>query len=168
MDRSDDVIIMLAAVDEHGVIGSQGVMPWYNAEDLAWFKERTLHHHLLMGRVTWEHLPKTLDQRILHIASRREIKENEYTIWCYDMNTLLSKYQNTNKELIICGGADIYRQSLPYTDEIWLSRIPGIYQGDAYFPDISAFICIEKIKKKTFVLEHYIRPSHKEETTCAL
>lgn len=65
------MISIVVAMDANQLIGANHKMPWHCPADLAHFRQLTLHHHLLMGRVTYEHLPKRLDHRILHVAGHK-------------------------------------------------------------------------------------------------
>ena len=75
------MISIVVAMDANQLIGANHKMPWHCPADLAHFRQLTLHHHLLMGRVTYEHLPKRLDHRILHVADELWITriEQSYT-----------------------------------------------------------------------------------------
>lgn len=131
------MISIVVAMDEHRLIGNKGHMPWYCPADLQHFKKLTLHHNIVMGKTTYEGLPKTLEERIIHVVTRNLTYENEDVHVCNDLQMLLVEWKSRKETLFVCGGADVYRQSLPYADELWISYIHGTYDGDTWFPPFS-------------------------------
>lgn len=152
------MISIVAAMDLNGVIGYHHTMPWHCSEDLAHFRNLTLHQHILMGRITYEHLPKQLDHRILHIASRKQLTD-ENIMLCHDVEKEIKKWKDSKQSLYVCGGAQIYETALPYADELWLTTILNHYQGDTWFPnvDLKDFILVSEDIKKECVIRHYIK-----------
>lgn len=133
------MISLIVAYDEQQAIGYEGWMPWNVKEDLALFKKITLHHKIVMGRTTYEGLHKPLVDRYLYVVSRKnEVQiDSMYGEVIHELITLLEEYKDTDEELIICGGAQVYEQALPYVSKIYLSQIKGIHQADTYFPTYS-------------------------------
>ncbi len=152
------MISIVAAMDLDNVIGYQHTMPWHCIEDLQHFRKLTLHQHILMGRITYEHLPKHLDQRVLHIATRKPL-QNEKVILCNDAEKEIRKWKDCRETLYVCGGAQIYEQALPYADELWLTTILAHHKGDTWFPkaDVSKFTLVSEYIKKECVIRHYIK-----------
>lgn len=144
------MIIMILAMDEHQLIGKNHKMPWYLPQDLQLFKKATLHQHVLMGRITYENLPKPLLDRHMHIASHKEGYIN-------DIASFVQSFHN--KTLFVAGGAQIYQACYPYADELWISHVKGIYDGDTYFtlPYTKDFYCIEEIEYEQFVFRKWKR-----------
>ena len=131
-------------------------MPWSCPADLAHFRQLTLHHHLLMGRRTYEHLPKPLDQRVLHIASRTPLQDSHIQS-CTDADALLQEWKVKEETLYVCGGAMIYACALPYADELWITEIEQTYEEDTWFPafDKGAFLVVSKEQKEGCIVIHY-------------
>ncbi len=132
------MIVLMAAVSKNNVIGNKGVMPWHIPEELQFFKQKTMHQDILMGRKTWEHIPSDLNGRNVYILShhKENVKKQGYVEVITNIEFILQKWQYSNARLIICGGAEIYQQFLPYASELWISHIPQAYDGDAHFPII--------------------------------
>lgn len=155
------MIKIIVAMDKNNLIGTHlGTMgmPWHNAEDLKHFKETTWQKTILMGRKTFEVINKPLPQRKTIVVTRdQDITYEDVTI-CHDLDALLKTYPQ-DEDLYICGGASIYKQTLPLADELIISYIPGEYEGDAYFPYINEdeFKCVETIQKETFEIKKYRR-----------
>ena len=136
-------IHLIWAQDYNGGIGRGGKLPWYIPEDLKKFKQLTIGATIIMGRKTWESLPKKpLPNRknivissndIPNIESYRSIKE------CIK----IIQTENHNKIFII-GGAQIYQQFIHLSDELHITFIDKIIEGiDTYFP-----LSIKEIKYK--------------------
>jgi dihydrofolate reductase len=136
-------IIIIAAAAENGVIGRNNALPWSFREDLARFKKLTLGFPCIMGRKTWESLPrKPLPGRLniilsANLAAGRDVAgmDAAETKICAGLEEALGACGSYGK-IFICGGASVYRAALPYADCIELTRIHGAYEGDAYFPVI--------------------------------
>ena len=156
------VIKIIVAMDHSRLIGKQNGhagMPWYNKEDLNHFKQTTLHHTLLMGRKTFEAIGRPLpDRQTIVITNNKDLNLEGVTL-CHDLTSIIQNYQGQSKDLYICGGASIYKQVLPYVDEILISLIPGDHEGEVYFPPLpeNQFECKEEIMMNTFKLQRYIR-----------
>lgn len=129
---------MIAAMAENGVIGANNGIPWHIPEDFKYFRQVTLGCPVIMGRKTWESLPKKpLPKRENIVISRREGYEVcgahlRRDIW--NAVDLAKKFNS--KELFIIGGEQIYRLALDtkLVDKIYLTRIYKEFQGDSYFP----------------------------------
>lgn len=152
------MVSLVVAMDKNGLIGKEGGMPWYCPEDLSHFKQLTLHHTILMGRITYEHIKTPLYDRCVHVATRSSTYPKDAIHLCHDVDALLNEFKNKKESLYVCGGASIYKQGLPYVDDIWISYIKGEYDGDTWFPPYTSRNLIEVMKKEyeDFLLVHYI------------
>ena len=152
---------IIVACDQNNLIGKKGTingMPWQNKEDLKHYRNTTLNHTMLMGRTTFEAIGKPLKKRKTIIVSRNFTYDHEDVTIRNDLVEVLKEYREKEEELFICGGASIYQQALPYVDKMLISRIPGDYVGDAYFPAIpDEFELAEVQPFETFNLEIYRR-----------
>ncbi len=155
------MISLIVAHDEKRGIGYEGWMPWNLPEDLQCFKRLTLHHKIVMGRTTFTSLKKPLPDRFTYVVTNNRQYNVQHPDVCviHDFHDLLKEYQKKEEVLMICGGASIYEQALPYVDEMWVSLVDGIYDADTYFPfyDVDAFNVESKDRKDGFTLIHYIR-----------
>lgn len=132
-------IIAIAAMDLSGGIAKNGKLPWYCPEDLEHFKKSTLGHKVLMGRKTYESLPKRPLKNRENIVVSRDRLYNcgpgaEVTVspeaYCASW-----KGANTQQILWVAGGAEIYTKLLTYCDELWLTYIQAEYDCDQFFPN---------------------------------
>lgn len=135
---------LIAARSRNGVIGLDGYLPWRLADDLAFFKSATLGHPILMGRNTWESLPKKpLPDRDNIVLTRN---------WAYQapgarVFTALSPALEAGKALarsagkqqfFVIGGESLYAATLPRADFLYLTEVQTELEGDAFFPKFKA------------------------------
>ncbi len=130
----------------NGVIGCHNTLPWHLPEDLKFFKAMTLGHTLVMGRKTFESLPKLLTGRKTIILSKQALNVPEaQVIHCFEELFDLK----TEGELWICGGAQIYALALPYCQELYLTRVKQSPVGDTYFPSFETSFVMAEVLKDT-------------------
>ena len=136
-------ISIVVAMDQNGLIGQAGDLPWRLPNDLKHFKRVTMGKTLLMGRKTWESLPGALPGRPNWVVSRQ-------ADWRADGARAFTSFESaleahSSDELMVIGGAELFRQALPLTQRLYLTRvqarIPALGDRDVYFPsiEISAF-----------------------------
>ena len=131
------MIRAILAHDDAWGIGKDGDLPWpKNSEDLAWFKESTQGSVVVMGRRTWESLPrKPLPGRTNAIVTTQPI-ENALGNIVVDIDSLLKilPQMNYTQTVWIIGGAQLLERLLPYCDELWLNNVGGNYDCDTFLP----------------------------------
>lgn len=138
MESGHPVIISaIAAASENHVIGGNNELLWHLPEDFKYFKKVTLGHPVIMGRKTYESMGKPLPKRENIVITSRE---NYQAPGCKVFQSLEKAIdyarQIEQEEIFIIGGGEIYRQSLPLLDKIYLTRVHTIVEGDTYFPEI--------------------------------
>ncbi|MBN1066232.1 dihydrofolate reductase [Clostridium botulinum] len=133
------MLSIIVAIAKNNVIGNDNKLIWHISEDLKRFKEITSGKTIVMGRKTFESLPGVLPNR-KHIILTRD-KNFKVSSECveiiYDFDELLSKYKNSDTEVFIIGGGEIYKQLLPHTHKLYLTKINKDFDGDTYFPQIN-------------------------------
>ncbi|MDE2888859.1 MAG: dihydrofolate reductase [Gemmatimonadota bacterium] len=126
---------VIAAMAGNRVIGKDNATPWRVSEDLVHFKKITTGGVLIMGRKTFESIGcKPLPNRP-HVIVSRSLPETDGVDVCRTFEAALEKAGSYGKPVFSAGGAEIYRQSIPHADRMYLSRIRGDYCGDTYFPE---------------------------------
>ncbi|WP_269522130.1 dihydrofolate reductase [Coraliomargarita parva] len=147
----------IAAMAENRVIGNGGNIPWYLPEDFKWFKKVTMGGILVMGRKTYESIGKPLPGRETFVLSRqpREIPG----VHCFTDLSMLEHMEDTGKTVWIAGGGEIYKQMLPYCDELFLTRVHRTVEGDAFFPDFETAFSLKEtvLQNEDFTVEHWVR-----------
>lgn len=126
-------ITLVAAADEEWGIGRNGALPWRCPEDLRHFKARTLGRTLLMGRITFEGLPRRLEGRTIHVVSRGGADE------LTSIDRALAWLCSTGvDEIVVAGGGALYAAALPFCTHAEVTRIPGTHGCDAFMPDLGS------------------------------
>ncbi len=118
---------------ENRVIGQGNQIPWHLPEDFRWFKQKTMGQVLVMGRLTYQSIGRALPGRQTLIMSRSGF-EAEGLLTLDSVDALLAWSKDQERTLFICGGALLYAQLLEYCSDLFLSRVQGKPQGDAFFP----------------------------------
>jgi dihydrofolate reductase len=127
-------VSMIVAMSQGRVIGQGSKMPWHLPADLAWFKKITMGKPIIMGRHTHDSIGKALPGRQNIIVSRNETLVVQ---GCDVVHSAEMAFKTTAKapEIMIIGGALIYRLFLPYANDLYLTHIDADLQGDTFFPD---------------------------------
>jgi dihydrofolate reductase len=133
-------VIAIAAVGKNGVIGRGAELPWNIPEDMRFFRNSTRDQLVIMGRKTYQSLGKALPKRENGVITRdSEFKTPDARIF-KDLGLAIDQFKKIAKagqNVFVIGGAEIYRLSFPFLDEIWLTEIDADFEGDVFFPDYS-------------------------------
>lgn len=127
---------MIAAIGKNSELGKDNDLIWHFKEDMAFFKKVTTGHTVIMGRKTFESLPKALpNRRNIVISSNHDyVAESAEVITSIDEAIELCK----NDEIFIIGGGKIYELMLPYADKLYLTEIEDTCEdADTYFPEFN-------------------------------
>lgn len=130
------MISIIVAVSEDWGIGKDNELLWHISEDLKRFKRLTSGNTIIMGKKTWESLPRRplRDRKNIVLTDiPGEIIEN--CITTYSIKDALSKC-DTNEEIFIIGGGSIYRQFMPIADRLFITHVHKKAPADIYFPEI--------------------------------
>jgi dihydrofolate reductase len=133
------VLKILVAFDENRVIGKNNALIWHLPADLKRFKALTTGHVIIMGRKTFESIGKPLPNRTTIVVSRQTELQIEGVILAHSVEEAILKAKTiTRDDIFIVGGAEIYALSMPLADEILVTQLHDIFDGDAFFPEISS------------------------------
>jgi dihydrofolate reductase len=131
------VLKILVAFDENRVIGKNNTLIWHLPADLKRFKTLTTGHVIIMGRKTFESIGKPLPNRTTIVISRQADLQIEGAIIAHSVEEAILKAKSvTREDIFIVGGAEIYALSLPLADQILVTQLHDIFEGDAFFPEI--------------------------------
>ena len=131
-------ISLIAAMAQNRVIGRAGVIPWKIHGEQLFFKRTTLGHSVIMGRKTFESIGRPLPGRTNIVISRRTDLRPEGCLMAQSLQGALQLCPAGEEEAFIIGGGQLYAAALPITDRIYLTVIPLVVDGDAFFPEIPA------------------------------
>lgn len=132
-------IALVVAIAENSAIGNRGDLLWKLPNDMKRFKEITIGHHVLMGRKTYESIPekfRPLAGRTNLVMSRKmNLDERCVTVKNIEEAIAFAK-ENGESELMVIGGGEIYKQTLPIADKIYLTIVNQTFEADTFFPEI--------------------------------
>jgi dihydrofolate reductase len=125
-------ITVLAAVGANLVIGHDGKMPWHLPEDLAHFKATTMGHTLVMGRKTYDAIGRPLPGRRTIVLTRQPGWHAPSVEVSHSLAEALALAGPT--EVFVIGGGEVYRQAMPFADQMMLTEVEQSPEGDVVFP----------------------------------
>lgn len=146
----------IAAMSENRVIGNAGGIPWHLPEDFRWFKQATMGGILVMGRKTYESIGKPLPGRETVVISR--LPQGIQGVRGITDPGELDRLE-TDKTIWIAGGAEIYRQTLDRCEELLLTRVHRVCEGDTFFPEFEGQFMLAEILQECpdFTIERWVR-----------
>ena len=124
---------LIAAVAENGIIGQNGDLPWHLPADLAWFRQCTQGHTLILAANTSRPIGKPLPQRDNRIVSST-LTPGE--TGCSVYPSLDAALLDCAGEVFVIGGARLYQEALPRAEKLYLTHIRRAYPGDTFFPGV--------------------------------
>jgi dihydrofolate reductase len=131
---SPEVVLVVARAD-NGVIGHNGALPWHIPEDLKYFKKITMGKPMVMGRKTFESLPRLLPGRRHIVVTRDAGWTAEGAEVAHDAETAIALAGDA-PEIAVIGGAEIYRLFLPHAHRIALTEVHRSPEGDTKMPPL--------------------------------
>lgn len=129
-------LTLVAAVARNGVIGRAGGLAWSHPADLARFRTLTQGHTVLMGRKTWDSLPP----RFRPLPGRRNVVISRQAGLVLPGAEVFGSLADALQALhgggrvYVIGGGEIYSQALPLADELALTEVDAVIEGDTHFP----------------------------------
>ena len=129
-------ITLIAAASENNVVGKDNKLIWHISDDLKRFKKLTLGHSIIMGRKTFESLPKALPNRKNIVLTRNKNYKAKNAMVAHDLKKAI-EFTGEDSNPYIIGGGEIYNLFLPIAKRIELTRVHEIFVGDAFFPEIN-------------------------------
>ena len=129
------MISIIVAVAENGAIGSGNRLPWHLPDDLKRFKALSLGKPVVMGRRTFESIGRPLPGRTNIVISRQGGLAIDGVRVVHSLDEALAAAGSV-PEVVVIGGAQIFRQVLPRTDTIHLTRVHARVAGDVFFPEL--------------------------------
>ena len=134
IDSRAITISLVFAQSVNGVIGHDGRLVWNIREDMRFFKELTLHHTLLMGRITYEGFDHPLKHRICLVLTKQKIeKSSDAHIHFFPTVGSALDFVPSSSELMIVGGVDLFHFFLPHAHHIFVTCINQHASGNVQF-----------------------------------
>lgn len=126
----------VVALSENRVIGRDNQLPWRLPADLKHFKKLTLGHPIIMGRKTYVSIGKPLPQRTNIVLTQEKQFQAPGCIVIHSLDEAIKKGAECDSDIFIIGGAQLYRQSLPLLQFIYMTIIHQHIEGDTFFPEL--------------------------------
>src|SRR3954469_21484251 len=128
-------VALIVAMSEQGLIGNQQALPWRLSKDLKRFRELTWGKPVVLGRKTYESIGKPLPGRHLIVVTRRAdyaAAGCEIAHSFAEAVALADAWATEHQvdEIMVAGGAEVYREALPLCDRIYLTVVEGQFQGE--------------------------------------
>lgn len=124
-------------MDKRRGIGRDNQLPWRLSADLKRFRELTMGHHIIVGRKTFESIGKPLPGRQMIVISRdRSFNAAGCTV-CHSLGEAMELARTHGEsEVFVCGGAEIYQQSIAQADRLYLTFVDAEVAADTFFPEL--------------------------------
>jgi dihydrofolate reductase len=130
-------IIVSIGRDPEGrhLIGRANGLLWPISDDLKRFRSLTMGHPIIMGRKTFDSIGRPLPGRTSIVVTRDAAWTHEGVITAHSLDEALAKAKEVDQtEIFVIGGGEIYRQALPHTNKLYLTRVDAEEAGDTFFP----------------------------------
>ncbi len=159
-------MLAIAAMSTNRVIGNGNSIPWRIPDEHRFFRRMTMGGVVVMGRKTFESLPKPLDGRVTVVLTRdpARLLADERLKDRYAQVRLARDVESLAESGVktwLCGGAQVYEQFLDRCSELYLSVVDREVEGDAYFPRFEHLFdpagVVEEFPE--FRVHHYLRNS---------
>lgn len=138
--KSSIKLSLIVARARNGAIGKAGGLPWRLADDLAFFKSVTVDHPILMGRKTWDSLPKKPLPKRENIILTRDWRFTAHGARVFtalapaiEAGKALARASD-QREVFIVGGEALYKATIAFADVLYITEVDTEVDGDAFFP----------------------------------
>ncbi len=134
---------LIAAISENNVIGKDNDLIWHLPNDIKFFKEKTLNHHVITGRKNYISIPekyRPLANRTNIILTRQVDFKEEGCVVLHSLEAAIAYARNNNEEeVFIIGGGQIYKEAIEknLVDKMYVTYVKQNFDGDTYFPEIN-------------------------------
>lgn len=125
----------ISAAGENNVIGKDNRLPWHLPADMRYFKTTTMGHAVILGRKTYDSFGKALPGRTnIVLTTQNDLLLPDAVVVQSLQEALARAKEIESSETFVLGGAQIYQETMPMLDRIYLTRIFKSFEGDAFFP----------------------------------
>ncbi|HKK42413.1 MAG TPA: dihydrofolate reductase [Bacteroidales bacterium] len=143
------MISIIVAVSDDWGIGKDNDLLWNIPEDMKRFKSLTMGNTVIMGKKTWESLPrKPLPGRKNIVLTDTPGEYINMAVTAYSIEDALSKCEK-GEEIFVIGGGSVYRQFMPLADRLYITHVQSSSPADVFFPEIDSGIW-EKVSVEEF------------------
>lgn len=130
------IVSLVAAMDRKRGIGVDNRLPWRLSADLKRFRDLTMGHHIIVGRKTFESIGRPLPGRRMIVVTRDRSYRAEGCDVAHSVEDAINlARERAESEVFICGGAEIYAQSIEIVDRMYLTLVDAEVAADTFFPE---------------------------------
>lgn len=137
----------MAAIAANNALGKDNQLIWHLPADLKRFKKTTLNHAVIMGRKTFESLGKPLPNRTNILITRDKNYKAEGCAVVNSLKAALKAALKIDENPFILGGAEIYKQAMPFADKLDITFVHHKFEADVFFPEIDKTIWKETFRE---------------------
>ncbi len=137
------IISLIVAIAENNVIGKDNNLIWHLPNDMKYFKEKTLNHHIVTGRKNYISIPekyRPLANRTNIVLTKQTDFSEEDCVVLHSIEDAITYAKNNNEsELFIIGGGQIYKEALEKNliDKMYITHVNQQFDGDTFFPEVN-------------------------------
>lgn len=132
-DKKTEITLIVAYTKNGRIIGKDGKIPWKLISERKYFKELCANKKIIMGRKSFEEIGHALPYCTIIVLSSSMKKAPQ---GCLLANSLEEAIKITDNEILICGGENLYLQTLPKANRIYATEIFQDFDGDKFFPQL--------------------------------
>jgi dihydrofolate reductase len=131
------MISIIVAVSEDWGIGKDNELLWHIPEDMKRFKRLTFGNTVIMGKKTWESLPRRpLPGRKNIVLTDDPLECIDYSVTAYSIEDALNKCEK-DEEIFVIGGGSVYHQFMPIAERLYITHVQRKAAADVFFPEIN-------------------------------
>lgn len=139
---------LIVAIGKNNEIGKNNRLLWHIPEDLKFFKEQTIGKTILMGSNTFYSLPGVLPNRHHIVLTNDNFEFPDGVEVFNNFDELLRRIEEADEEIVVIGGAMIYKEFIDYVDTMYVTEIDESFDADRFFPEIDKEIWSGKVLSK--------------------
>lgn len=141
------MINIIVAAADNGAIGKDGKLLWRLPEDMSRFKNLTTGNIVVMGANTFKEIKRPLPDRINIVVSSTTLPREDLTVCKSPDSAIALASRFPDKEIFICGGQRLYEYFIDIADRVYLTRVRGNYQADAFFPALPPHFALQSCER---------------------
>lgn len=132
------MITIIAVIGKKNELGNKNKLLWDLPDEMQHFRTKTLNTTIVMGRKTFESIGRPLPKRNNIVVTRDKSFKSEGVDIAYSLEEAIALAKQSDLEIFIIGGGELYRQALPLADALEITHVDMTAEADAYFPEINS------------------------------
>jgi len=143
------MLSLIVVIGKNRELGKGNKLLWHIPEDMAWFREKTKGHPVIMGRKTFASIGRPLPNRLNIVITRNPLFKEEGVTTVHSLEKAI-EIGNTkkNEEIFIIGGANLYEQAVSIADKLYITEVNALRpDADVFFPEYESRFTKEEYKK---------------------